>query len=121
MSFQLLDINVLIKSHCREYKNVFMAPQLRKIEKEVLIPRYLEYKITHELCAESAKEFADCSKESGFKVVVQCRDILKKFEECTNKYWRDESVRKEVEEEYLAKRKKYRETGVAEKSPFKRV
>ena len=98
-----------------------MAPYLRKVEKEVLIPRYMEYKITHELCADQARDFAECSKAKGLRVVVDCKQLLRTFEECTNKWWRDEEFKKQSEEEYLAKRKKFRETGVAEKSPFKRI
>lgn len=98
-----------------------MSDKLRKVEREIIIPRYLEYKITHELCADLAKEFADCSKAAGLKVVRDCKPIMQKFTECTNKYYRDEGVRKQVEDEYLAKRKKFRETGIAEPSPFKRV
>lgn len=98
-----------------------MAPQLRKVEKEVLIPRYLEYKITHELCREEHKLFSECAKESGLRVVVDCKPLLRSFEECHNRYWRDEETRKQVEQDYLAKRKKFRETGESEKSPFKRL
>lgn len=96
-------------------------PKLRKIEKNVLIPRYLEYKITHELCAKEAKDFADCSRAAGFKVVVDCKGFMNNLKECTNKYWNDEDVRKQVQDEYLAKRKKFQETGEAERSPFKRL
>lgn len=98
-----------------------MANKLRTVEKEVLIPRYLEYKINHELCREESRIFSECAKKSGFKVVFQCRDVLKKFEDCSNRYFRDEEMRKQVEEEYLEKREKYRKTGQSEKSPFTRV
>lgn len=98
-----------------------MDQRLRKIEKNVLIPRYLEYKITHELCAAEAKEFADCSKRTGIRVVLDCKDVLNKFKECSNKHWNDDELRREVTNEYLRKRKKFKETGEAEPSPFKRL
>lgn len=98
-----------------------MAPHLRKVEKNVLIPRYMEYKITHELCSKEAKEFADCARASGLKVIITCRDLRNKFEECSNKWWNDEEFKKQMEDEYLEKRKRFRETGEAEKSPFKRL
>lgn len=97
-----------------------MAPHLRKVESEVLIPRYLEYKITHELCSEEAKKFAECAKAAGFRVIFDCKQMRNQFEECSNKWWRDEATRKQAEREYLAKREKFRETGAAEKSPFSR-
>lgn len=97
-----------------------MSPYLRKVEKEVLIPRYIEYKITNELCREEQRLFAECAKEAGFRVVVDCKHLMRKFEECSNKHWRDDEVRKQVEKEYLEKRKKFRETGEAERTPFKR-
>lgn len=98
-----------------------MAPQLRNVEKNVLIPRYMEYKITHELCAEEAKRFAECAKEAGFRVVTDCRPILKQFEECSNRWWRDEQFQKKMEQEYLDKRDKFRKSGESEKSPFSRL
>lgn len=98
-----------------------MAPTLRKVEKDVLIPRYLEYKITRELCSEQAKKFAECSKAAGLRVIFDCKSIRKEFEDCSNRWWNDEGLRKEVTDEYLAKRKRFRETGEAERSPFARI
>ena len=98
-----------------------MAPQLRKVEKEVLIPRYLEYKITHELCSEEARKFAECSKSNGLRVITDCKALRLEFENCTNRWWNDEGLKKQVTDDYLAKRKKFRETGEAERSPFKRI
>lgn len=96
-------------------------PKLRKVERDVLIPRYLEYKITHELCAKEAKDFAECSREAGFRVIWDCKGLMNILKDCSNKYWNDESVRKQVKDEYLAKRTKFRKTGEAEKSPFGRL
>lgn len=98
-----------------------MDTHLRKVEKEVLIPRYVEYKITNELCREEQRLFAECAKVSGLRVVIDCKPLMRKFEECSNKHWRDGEVRKQVEKEYLEKRKRFRETGQAEKTPFKRL
>lgn len=97
-----------------------MSSKLRKVEKDVLIPRYMEHKITHELCSEPAREFAECAKAKGLRVVIDCKSLLKKFEECTNRWFRDEEFKKQCEQEYLAKRKKFQETGEYERSPFKR-
>lgn len=99
-----------------------MAPLLRKVEKEVLIPRYMEYKIAHELCREEQRLFAECAKEKGLKVVWDCKGLLKKFEECSNRWWRDEEFKKQVEKEYIEKREHFRKTGQPiERSPFKRI
>lgn len=99
-----------------------MAPKLRKVESEVLIPRYMEYKINHELCHEEHKIFSMCAKNAGLRVVTECKDLLKVFHECSNKYFNDEEVKKQVTKEYLEKREHYRKTGQpAEKSPFSRV
>lgn len=98
-----------------------MSDKLRRVEREVLIPRQLEYKITHELCSEEARLFAECAKASGLRVIFDCRQLRKQFEECSNKYWRDEATRELVKKEYLEKRRKFRETGEAEKSPFARI
>ena len=98
-----------------------MAPKLRKVEKEVLIPRYMEYKINHELCKEESREFSECAKAQGLRVVVDCKILLKKFEDCSNRWWRDEEFKKQAEAEYIEKRRKFRQTGESEKSPFKRL
>lgn len=96
--------------------------KLRKVEKNIVIPRYLEYKINHELCNAESKEFADCARAKGLKVVVDCRPLLAKFKECSNKYFNDKTLREQVEKEYLEKRAHFRKTGQpAEKSPFKRL
>lgn len=115
-------INYKIK-HIRNkiFYDCSMAPVLRKVEKEVLIPRYMEYKINHELCHEESRLFAECAGEKGLKVVVDCRAVLKKFEICSNRWWRDEEFRKKSEEEYIQKRAHFRKTGEAERSPFKRL
>lgn len=99
-----------------------MAPQLRKVEKQVLIPRHLEYKINHELCREESRIFSECAKESGLMVAMNCKESLKKFHACSNKYSNDEEVKKQVEKEYLEKREYFRRTGKPfEKSPFGRL
>lgn len=98
-----------------------MSEKLRKVEKNVLIPRLMEYKINHELCHEESRIFSECAKEKGFRVVFDCKPQLKVFTECSNRYFRDEEFRKQMTEEYLAKRNKYRQTGEAERSPFKRI
>lgn len=98
-----------------------MAPHLRKVEKEVLIPRYAEYKINHELCLEESRAFHECAKSKGIRVVLDCRNFLKTFQDCSNRWFRDEEFMKGIEREYLEKRTHYRKTGQAEKSPFRRI
>jgi len=97
-----------------------MAPHLRNVEKNVLIPRYMEYKIARELCAEENRLFAQCSRQAGLRVVIDCKLLLKQFHECANRWFQDEEFKKQMEQEYLAKRAKFRKTGVAEKSPITR-
>lgn len=97
-------------------------PKLRKVERDILLPRHLEYKINHELCNKEAKEFAECGEKEGLNVVVDCRKLWKNFQLCTNKYFNDEELKKQVEKEYLEKRAHFRRTGEPlEKSPFKRL
>lgn len=95
--------------------------KLRNLEKNVLIPRLMEYKINHELCREESRIFSECAKESGLKATINCRDVLKKFQDCSNRWFRDEEFRKEMEDEYIEKRERFRRTGEREKSPFTRI
>lgn len=98
-----------------------MDTKLRIVEKDVLIPRYLELKINTEYCNEQLKNFHDCAKEAGLLVTFKCKPIYNVFVECSNKWFNDEGLREEVTQEYLRKRDKFRKTGVAEKSPFSRL
>lgn len=81
----------------------------------------MEYEINHTLCKEESRLFAECAKASGLRVVIDCKPQFQKFTECSNRWFNDEEFRQRITNEYLAKRKKFRETGVAEKSPFKRL
>lgn len=92
--------------------------KLRKLEKNVLIPRHMEARIIREMCLEETKLFHACIKENNCKM-WNCRPEQKMFEECTNKWMRDKDFRKQCEKEYLELRQKYKETGVAEPSFFK--
>lgn len=104
----------------KEIPNWAHNPKLRKIEKNVLIPRIAEEKINKELCFKEKRFFSDCAKEQGMKVVVNCKDALKAYEICSNAIWRNENFWKEMEREYLQRREKYRETGVSD-IPSRRV
>lgn len=95
--------------------------RLRKVETEVLIPRHLEYKINHELCRAESKDFHDCAEAEGLMVVVRCRALLKIFEDCSNRWFRDQELRKQVTAEYLEQRDRYQQTGEAKRSPFARM
>lgn len=95
-------------------------PKLRKIEKSVLIPRLAEEKINQELCYKEKRLFSDCAKEQGMKVVINCKALLKDFEVCSNAIWRNEQFWRDMEQEYLQRREKYRDTGVSD-IPSKRV
>lgn len=94
---------------------------MRKVEKEVLVPRMMEYKINHELCNEENRLFAECAEKNGLMVVVRCREVFNTFKACSNRWFKDEAFQKEMEKEYMQKRDKFRDTGEATKSPFGRL
>jgi len=98
-----------------------MAPKLRKVEKEILIPRYLELKINTELCHNEFADFMKCAKEKNFRLVTDCKDIYKVFGACSNRWFNDDELKKQVEQEYLEKKKRFKETGERTKSPFTRL
>lgn len=99
-----------MNDHQDDHK-VDRSKHLRKLERDVLIPRLLEERINKELCRDEKLSFSNCAKEQGFKVVINCRESLKAYETCSNIWWRNEEIWKQMEQVYLEKRQKYRETG----------
>lgn len=97
--------------------------KLRNVEKDILIPRYMELKINEQdqYCKKQLEEFKICAKDAQLLVVWNCKPIWRTFVECSNKWFADEGLRKEVTEEYLEKRRAHRAGEKTERSPFARL
>ncbi|RWS12031.1 COX assembly mitochondrial protein-like protein, partial [Dinothrombium tinctorium] len=103
---------------------------LRKVEKEVLIPKLIRDRVRQEHCAEYANgnidcrfaicnTFEKCGKDHGLLLTFKCRQENRAMVECMTKWYRDENLIKECTEEYLRMRSEYRRTGIGQKTKRK--
>jgi hypothetical protein len=60
-------------------------------------------------------DWGECMEHYGFSAVYKCRKHLSAMNNCLKFWYTDKDFRKECEEIYLEKRKKFRETGIPEK------
>lgn len=104
-----------------EGQDTVKAPVLRKVEKDVVIPRRMDIKISRELCYEEHNTYQNCAKESGFLVFIKCKPAYKVYTDCSNRWFNDEQFRKEMEEEYLKARRKYRKEGIPDEVNSRRL
>ncbi|CAI5788404.1 Hypothetical predicted protein [Podarcis lilfordi] len=85
-------------------------PQLRHVEKDVLIPKMMREK-ARELCSDKVQAFTKCCQDSGILMVVKCREENAALKECVTGYYNDPSFYEECKAEYLKQREEFRETG----------
>ncbi|KAH9633244.1 hypothetical protein HF086_006846 [Spodoptera exigua] len=92
---------------------------LRKVERDVLIPKLIREKAKTEKCIQEVAEFENCCKESSLLMVVKCRNQNAALKDCLGAWYQNEDFRKLCTEEYLAQRSEYRRTGI--RKPIKRA
>ncbi|KAG7196690.1 hypothetical protein KM043_016022 [Ampulex compressa] len=85
---------------------------LRKVEKDVMIPKIVRERSRLEKCVAEVKEFTDCCKENGLLLAFKCRAENAKLKECLTKWFHDDDFRKECTQQYLDERSQYRRTGI---------
>jgi len=88
---------------------------LRRVEKEVLIPKVMREKAKVENCLEEVKAFESCCKENSILMVVTCRKQNELMQGCLGKWYRNEAFQKQCTEIYLNERSEYRRTGLEKK------
>ncbi|KAF7997242.1 hypothetical protein HCN44_005519 [Aphidius gifuensis] len=93
---------------------------LRKLERDVLIPKKIRERTSREKCVEQAKAFSECGKAAGFLVVHKCKLENKALWDCAAYWWKDKEFVDECTKEYLAERSEYRRTGVGVKDQQQR-
>ncbi|XP_039383049.1 COX assembly mitochondrial protein homolog [Mauremys mutica] len=89
-------------------------PELRHVEKDVLIPKIMREK-ARELCSDKVQAFTECCQESGFLMVVKCRQENAALKECLTTYYNDPAFYEECKIEYLKQREEFRATGIPAK------
>ncbi|XP_021241942.1 COX assembly mitochondrial protein homolog isoform X1 [Numida meleagris] len=88
--------------------------KLRHVEKDVLIPQIMRDR-AKELCSDKVQAFTKCCKETGFLMVVKCRQENTALKDCLVGYYTDPSFYEECKAEYLKQREEYRATGIKKK------
>ncbi|XP_070495066.1 COX assembly mitochondrial protein homolog [Chironomus tepperi] len=89
--------------------------KLRKVEKEVLIPKIMRDRAKKEKCIEEVAAFEDCCKNSNVFMVLKCREQNEKLWGCLTKWYKDETFVGECTEIYLQERSDFRRTGLQKK------
>ncbi|XP_053322190.1 COX assembly mitochondrial protein homolog [Spea bombifrons] len=95
-------------------------PFLRHVEKDVLIPKIMREK-ARVLCSEKVDAFSKCCQETGFLMVVKCRDENRALKECLTEQYSDPALYEECKQEYLKEREEFRKTGIPSKKREQKV
>ncbi|CRK94237.1 CLUMA_CG007752, isoform A [Clunio marinus] len=88
---------------------------LRRVEKEVMVPKVMRDKAKVEKCLEEVQAFESCCKQNSLLMVVTCRKQNNLMKECLAKWYQDEVFKKECTEVYLKERSEFRRTGLEKK------
>lgn len=92
---------------------------MRKVEKEVLIPKIMRDRAKKEKCVEEVKAFTECCRETNLLMSFKCQTENQAMKDCQLKWYSDEEFKNECKEIYLQQRKEYRLTGVPQKHRHK--
>jgi COX assembly mitochondrial protein 1 len=88
---------------------------LRKVEREVLIPKVMRERAKVENCLEEVTAFESCCKDYSVFMVVKCREQNDKMKNCLAKWYQNEEFKHKCTEIYLNERSEFRRTGMQKK------
>lgn len=88
---------------------------LRRVEKEVLIPKVMREKAKIEKCFEEVAAFETCCKAESLLMVVTCRKENEGLKNCLGNWYKNEDFQNECKNIYLEDRSEYRRTGIMKK------
>lgn len=89
---------------------------LRKVEREVLIPKIVREKAKTQKCLEHKQAFDQCCLDNAMMMVFNCRQENRRYQECLNRWFYDQQLIAECTQDYLKKRSEFRQSGLKEKS-----
>ncbi|XP_069504884.1 COX assembly mitochondrial protein homolog isoform X2 [Ambystoma mexicanum] len=95
-------------------------PKLRHVETDVLIPKMMREK-ARELCAEQVQAFTKCCSETGFLMVVKCREENTALKDCLTAYYKDPAFYEECKTQYLKEKEEFQRTGIPSKQRHQKV
>ncbi|CAG2114280.1 unnamed protein product [Medioppia subpectinata] len=85
---------------------------LRRVEKEILIPKIMRDKARTEKCTDFVKAFNDCCKENPILLVLKCRTENSRMKACLTDWYNNQHFQRQCEDIYLKPRSEYRRTGI---------
>ncbi|XP_033983308.1 COX assembly mitochondrial protein homolog [Trematomus bernacchii] len=88
---------------------------LRHVETDVLIPKMMREK-AKEICVEKVEAFNHCCKDSGFLMVIKCREQNAALKECLTIHYKDPAFFEQCKQEYIKEKIEFLTTGVATKN-----
>ncbi|CAD7080089.1 unnamed protein product [Hermetia illucens] len=88
---------------------------LRRVEKEVLIPKIMRERAKTEKCVDAVKAFESCCKDNNIFMVFKCRDQNNALKSCLEEWYQNEQFQNECKEIYLQERSEFRRTGLSKK------
>ncbi|XP_011633850.1 COX assembly mitochondrial protein homolog [Pogonomyrmex barbatus] len=91
---------------------------LRKVEKDVLIPKLMRERTKSEKCVAEVKEFHNCCLDSGLLHVIKCRKENDRMKKCMERWYYDQGFIKECTEQYLEERSEFRRTGIPKNKKY---
>ncbi|XP_076654119.1 COX assembly mitochondrial protein homolog [Halictus rubicundus] len=94
---------------------------LRRVEIDVLIPQLMREKARTEKCQTEVQEFSKCCADNNVLMVVKCRNQNSALKSCLTKWYTNEKFKEECTQQYLNERRKFRSTGIPNKSRFSQL
>jgi len=88
---------------------------LRKVEKEVLVPKVMRRIAQTELCFNELKSFNSCCEKEKLMMGFRCKTENKAMQDCLIGWFKDEEFRQKCTDIYLEERSEYRRTGLTQK------
>ncbi|KAI8041998.1 hypothetical protein M5D96_003298, partial [Drosophila gunungcola] len=73
--------------------------RLRKVEREVLIPKIMRDRAKAEFCSKEVADFQECCKASSILMVATCRKQNSALKECLTQWYQNEAFKEEKMEE----------------------
>lgn len=89
--------------------------RLRKVEREVMIPKLMREVAKNEKCIEEVAAFTKCCSANGVLMAIKCRPENSSLQACLTNWYRNEQFISDCTEEYLKERSEYRATGIPKK------
>lgn len=85
------------------------------MEEDPMIPQRMRDITRTQLCVDTVREFAECSKREGFAMAWKCREEKDCMVKCQKDWFDNPQFVAAVTEEYLNERSHYRQTGIKQK------